>query len=423
MKALIDEIKLILNGKFIWIMLIAPLIISSAFGYVFKNNQLNEAPVAVVDMDHSDYSQQLIEKLDADQYINIKYITYNYMEPNSFLYNEDYFGVIYLPAGLEKSHAQGGQVNIGLYVDTALATATTYLRNGVTEVINAENSSVAAGKLVALGVSSAQAANFTTGLSLQTRLLYNPTNNTLMSSVIGFLNTVFLSILGGATLGIVPRMREQGVLADALRRPLSLVLRVVPYSVIATISMYLVMGCLKQIGGLRFEVNVYELWIPFLMYTIALSLLCMLVGWSASNPARAAGRITMILLPSFILSGAQIPVALLPPILQNVSHVLPLSWHFKFLRGLGFRGGDLKYFGQEIGGFLILITSFLFIIFLLMLNEMRKIRKAEKEGGLHTDAVDSTETVITTETVDGIRITKTAPATGANSGTTTPNPS
>ncbi|WP_411344647.1 ABC transporter permease [Paenibacillus sp. WLX1005] len=423
MKALIDEIKLILNGKFIWIMLIAPLIISSAFGYVFKNNQLNEAPVAVVDMDHSDYSQQLIEKLDADQYINIKYITYNYMEPNSFLYNEDYFGVIYLPAGIEKSHAQGGQVNIGLYVDTALATATTYLRNGVTEVINAENSSVAAGKLVALGVSSAQAANFTTGLSLQTRLLYNPTNNTLMSSVIGFLNTVFLSILGGATLGIVPRMREQGVLADALRRPLSLVLRVVPYSVIATISMYLVMGCLKQIGGLRFEVNVYELWIPFLMYTIALSLLCMLVGWSASNPARAAGRITMILLPSFILSGAQIPVALLPPILQNVSHVLPLSWHFKFLRGLGFRGGDLKYFGQEIGGFLILITSFLLIIFLLMLNEMRKIRKAEKEGGLHTDAVDSTETVITTETVDGIKITKTAPATGANSGTTTPNPS
>lgn len=423
MKALIDEIKLILNGKFIWIMLIAPLIISAAFGYVFKNNQLNEAPVAVVDMDHSDYSQQLIEKLDADQYINIKYITYNYMEPNSFLYNEDYFGVIYLPAGLEKSHAQGGQVNIGLYVDTALATATTYLRNGVTEVINAENSSVAASKLVALGVSSAQATNFTTGLSLQTRLLYNPTNNTLMSSVIGFLNTVFLSILGGATLGIVPRMREQGVLADALRRPLSLVLRVVPYSVIATISMYLVMGCLKQIGGLRFEVNVYELWIPFLMYTIALSLLCMLVGWSASNPARAAGRITMILLPSFILSGAQIPVALLPPILQNVSHVLPLSWHFKFLRGLGFRGGDLKYFGQEIGGFLILITSFLFIIFLLMLNEMRKIRKAEKEGGLHTDAVDSTETVITTETVDGIKITKTAPATGANSGTSTPNPS
>lgn len=423
MKAIIDEIKLILNGKFIWIMLIAPLIISSAFGYVFKNNQLNEAPIAVVDMDHSDYSQQLIEKLDADQYLDIKYITYNYMEPNSFLYNEDYFGVIYLPAGLEKAHAQGGQVNIGLYVDTALATATTYLRNGVTEVINAENATVAASKLVGLGVSSAQAANFTTGLSLQTRLLYNPTNNTLMSSVIGFLNTVFLSILGGATLGIVPRMREQGVLADALRRPLSLVLRIVPYSVIATISMYLVMGCLKQIGGLRFEVNVYELWIPFLMYTIALSLLCMLVGWSAANPARAAGRITMILLPSFILSGAQIPVALLPPILQTVSHALPLSWHFKFLRGLGFRGGDLKYFGQEIGGFLILITSFLLIIFLLMLNEMRKIRKAEKNGGLHTDAVDSTETVITTETVDGIKITKTAPAPVPTSGTTKSNPS
>ncbi len=417
MKAIIDEFKLILQGKFIWIMLIAPLIISAAFGYVFKNNQLNEAPVAVVDMDHSDYSQQLIQKLDADQYIDIKYVTYNYMEPNSFLYNEEYFGVIYLPAGLEKTHAQGGQSNIGLYVDTALSTATTYLRNGVTEVINAENATAAAGKLVAMGVSSAQATSLTTGLSLQTRLLYNPTNNTLMSSVIGFVNTVFLSILGGATLGIVPRMREQGVLAEALRRPLSLVLRVLPYSLIATISMYVVMGCLKQVGGLRFEANVFELWIPFLMYTVSLSLLCMLVGWSAGSPAKAAGRITMILLPSFILSGAQIPVALLPPILQKVSHVLPLSWHFKFLRGLGFRGGDLKYFGQELGGFIILITSFLVIIFLLMLNEMRKIRKAERDGNAHTDSIDTTTKVITSEIVSSesapikVSLTKNQPGT------------
>ncbi|WP_322907196.1 ABC transporter permease [Paenibacillus campi] len=420
MKAIIDEFKLILQGKFIWIMLIAPLIISAAFGYVFKNNQLNEAPVAVVDLDHSTYSQQLIEKLDADQYINIKYVTYNYMEPNSFLYNEQYFGVIYLPAGLEKTHIQGGQTNIGLYVDTALSTATTYLRTGVTEVINTENASTAAGKLVAMGVNSAQAANFTTGLNLQTRLLYNPTNNTLMSSVIGFVNTVFLSILGGATLTIVPRLREQGVLAEALRRPLSLVLRVVPYALIATVSMYVVMGCLKQVGGLRFEANVFQLWIPFLMYTLSLSLLCMLVGWSASSPAKAAGRITMILLPSFILSGAQIPVALLPPILQNVSHVLPLSWHFKFLRGLGFRGGDLKYFGQELGDFLILITSFLVVIFLLMLNEMRKIRKAEREGKLHTDAMDTTTKVITAESSS---TSPSASATTDASGTAKPNPS
>ncbi|WP_046228426.1 ABC transporter permease [Paenibacillus dauci] len=406
MKAIIDEFKHILNGKFIFIILIAPLIISAAFGYVFKNNQLNEAPVAVVDLDHSAYSQQLIQKLDADQYIHISYITYNYMEPNSFMYNEEYFGVIYLPSGLEKAHAQGAQTNIGLYVDTSLSTATTYLRNGVTEVIAAENSAAAANRLVAMGVSSAQATNFSTGLNLQTRLLYNPTNNMLMSSVIGFVNTVFLSILGGATLTIIPRLREQGLLKDMLRRPLSLVLRVLPYSIIATCSMYLVMGCLKQVGGLRFEANVYQLWIPFLMYAIALSLLCMMIGWSASSPAKAAGRITMILLPSFILSGAQLPVALLPPILQNVSHALPLSWHFKFLRGLGFRGGDLHYFMQEIGGFLILITCILVVIFLLMLNEMRKIRKAEKEGTLHPDEVDSTETVITSDSDSALILPK-----------------
>lgn len=400
MKAIIDEFKLILNGKFIFIIIIAPLIISAAFGYVFKNNQLNEAPVAVVDMDHSTYSQHLIEQLDADQYIDINYITYNYTDPNDFLYNEKYLGVIYLPAGLEKARAQGNQINIGFYVDTALSTATASLRTGATEVITAENSTASSGKLVAMGLNATQATNLSTGLNLQTRLLYNPTNNMLMSSVIGFVNTVFLSILGGATLGIVPRLREQGLLAGMVQKPLSIVFRVIPYSLIATASMYLVMGCLKQVGGLRFEANVFQLFIPFIMYTIALSLLCMMVGWSASSPAKAAGRITMILLPSFILSGAQIPVALLPPILQQVSHALPLSWHFKFLRGLGFRGGDLKYFSQELGGFLILITCILFVIFLLILNERRKARKAERDGvnTLPEGPTDSGTTVVTSDT-------------------------
>lgn len=117
--------------------------------------------------------------------------------------------------------------------------------------------------------------------------------------------------------------------------------------------------------------------IPFLLYTITLGLFAMALGWSAANPGKASPRLMLIILPSFMLSGAQLPVAMLPPSLQYVSNILPLTWHFKFLRGMGFKGGSLKYFIPEVGGFLILLSGLLLLIFILIALEKRKLAKSE----------------------------------------------
>lgn len=74
MKAFIEEWKLMISGKMVFIMLLVPIVVAVAFGFVFKNNQLNDASVAVVDLDHSSYSRQLINKLDASQYIDVRHV-------------------------------------------------------------------------------------------------------------------------------------------------------------------------------------------------------------------------------------------------------------------------------------------------------------------------------------------------------------
>lgn len=99
----------------------------------------------------------------------------------------------------------------------------------------------------------------------------------------------------------------------------------------------------------------------------------MALGWSAANPGKASLRLMLLILPSFMLSGAQLSVAMLPPSLQYVSNILPLTWHFKFLRGMGFKGGSLKYFIPELGGFLILLL----LIFILI--ALKKIKLAKNE--------------------------------------------
>ena len=377
MRAFIDEWKHLLSGKILFIIVLVPIVVAAAFGYIFKNSQINEAPIAVVDLDHSVYSKQLISKLDASQYVQVQRVFENEIEADLLLYNEEFLAVVYLPVGLEANRLQGKQSNIGFYVDNTLAQATGNLRTGVTEVITAENAALAAGSLKGLGLTDSQVTGMTSSMMLQQRALYNPTNSTMMSSVIGFVNTIMVSLLGSSALSIVPRLRAEGRLNNELDRPMGIFVRVIPYAIVGCVSYILSIGLLKQVGGLRFEAGMLQMIIPLLLFTLSLGLLSMVIGWTAPNPQKASGRIIFLILPSFLLSGAQLPIALLPGPLQTVSKLLPLTWHFKFMRGMGYKGGELRYFIPELGVFLVLLSGLAAILFILILMEKRKLSKEQ----------------------------------------------
>ncbi|MFD1956450.1 ABC transporter permease [Paenibacillus thailandensis] len=380
MKAFIEEWKLLISGKSVIVFIVVPILMATVFGYVFKNNQINEAPLAVVDLDHSKYSRELVGKLDASQYISVEGVFDNDIDPNMLLYNERYVAVLYLPAGLEQNRLKGAQTNIGFYVDNIVTGAVGSIRSGVSEVITTENAAVYSGTLKAMGLSDSAVAGMMTSLNLQQRTLYNPTNSTMTTSVVGFVNTAMISLLGSASLTIVPRLREAGQLGEALANPLQLVLRIVPYSLVGCVSFILSFGILKQVGGMRFEANAFEMFIPFFIYTLLLSFFAMIIGWTAANPAKAGKRSIIIILPSFLLSGANFPVLMLPEPLQFFSKLLPLFWQLEFIRGLAFRGGSLKYFIPEFGEAILLLAGMLAVVYLLVLKERRAERNMSRSG-------------------------------------------
>ncbi len=356
MKATVNEWLHLISGKFIIGALIIPLIFAGASGYLFQNGALYEVPLAVIDLDHSTFSRLLIGKIEESQYVQVCDVYDNTLDSDMLLYNEAYSGVLYLPSGLEAAWIQGKSINLGLNLDMTLPAGTNVLRNGLSEVIGTEN----------VGRNSA-------ALVLEVRPLYNPTNLPLMNMVMLFVNVSLLVFLGLSTMKIVPRLRENGDLENALVHPVGIILRTLPYTFTACIAFYLVVGVLKQVGGLRFEANWIQLSVPLFLYMLSTSLMAMLIGWSAPTETKAANRVLFITLPSFLLSGVQIPYAMLPEPMQWVNELLPLSLHFRFLRGMGYKGGELSFFVPEIGHFLFLISLFMLGIFLLMAKEIGTI--------------------------------------------------
>lgn len=275
MMQILDECRHIAKGSFIVLILIVPLAVAAAFGYVYKNNSVQEAPLAVVDLDHSTYSNQLLVKLDSSQYVKVLDVYNNFVAADMLLYNEKYSGVLYLPAGMETACIQGKSINLGLDLDMTMSAVAATVRSGVSEVIATEN-----------------ASRGLTVLALEQRSLYNPTNSTIMSTVMMFVNVIMLSFIAINTLAIAPRLRQ---------------------------------------------------------------------------------------------SGAQVPYCMLPGPLQMINQVLPLSLHFKFLRGMGYKGGQFGYFIPEIGHYLLIISLFCAVILLLMCKESLKLAKAEADSEASLD--------------------------------------
>lgn len=373
MKSLLEEIAFVARSKFVFSALILPLIIAGLFGYLFKDNQINAAKVAVIDEDNSLYSRQLINQLNASQYIDVLAVINQAVAPDHLFYNENYTGIVYLPRGLEQNRYTGKQSNIGFLVDFSIPAGSADLRAAISEVIAAENNTISMGRLKTMGLNEEQSNGLTANLSLQQRLLYNPTNDYMNLVVIGFVNIVALSLLTIHTVKIIPRLRLAGELAGEIGNPFGLLTRVLPCAITSGITLFFAMGILKWTGAFRFAGNPFEFMIPLFLYTLVSGLIGMCLGWTAENPSKAMVRGFVVVITSFLLSGIQTPTALFPVPIQQFASILPLTWHLRLTRGMGLRGGPLGYFGSEIGVYLFMIAVVVFLLALNMLKEGRNL--------------------------------------------------
>ncbi|MCY9668705.1 ABC transporter permease [Paenibacillus alginolyticus] len=380
MKSLIDEWHIATGGK-AWIsILAAPLVAALFFGLMFSRNQISEASVAVIDLDHSLYSSQIIEKIDSSQYMKVTRVNPNHETPETLLANEKEVAVVVLPEGLESQRSQGKSVPIGFLMDNAMPSALTNIRTAIQEIVATENTSVSAAKLGSLGLDASATAGILVPLSMQQRFLFNPTSSFMNSMVLGFVNIVVLMVTTSAAGAVGPRLRREGKMAEEAAHPIRLLYRAIPYAVLSAVSLMFSYGLLKQLGGLRFEAAPYVFILPLFFYTLAMSLLGMLVSWTVKDQSKISLRTSIILYPSFLVTGIQIAPSIFPKFFQWTAMPLPMNWLNKLFRGMALRGESLLSYSVEIGALLIIIGFVVFLLGLLSVKEMRMVRQTVHQG-------------------------------------------
>lgn len=367
---------------------IGPLIAAVFFGLMFSHNQINKSPVVVIDEDHSEYSRQLISKINASQYMSVKSVYASRMDPEILLANEQAVAVIMLPNQLGLRQQQGKSTNVGILMDNTMPSGLTGIRTAIQEIIQTENMTLSMTSLMHKGMDAETAKGIVSPLSLQQRMLFNPTTSYVGFMVLGFVNIIVLMITTSAAGSIAPRLRQEGKLFAYGNSPFQLWIRSVPYAVLSSISLLLSYGLLKQVGGMRFEAEPYLFIIPVVIYAFALSLLGMLIGYTAKDISKVSARTSFVLYPSFLATGIQLSPLAFPEPFQIFAWALPMNWLNRLIRGMAFRDGALTAYSKELGALLIIIGAASLFMGLLYLRETRKASPSS-ELLLNADVVPS----------------------------------
>ena len=166
---------------------------------------------------------------------------------------------------------------------------------------------------------------------------YDNAEYSFLEQSFGAISTI--SICAGGVMGlplVVSDYRNKKILKRFKVTPVSpamiLSVQVVIYTIYALVSLLLVYLTAKLIFGFQVSGNILHFISGYFLVMLSIFSIGMMVGGVAPN-TKIAGIIASILyFPMLIFSGATLPYEVMPPALQKVADVLPLTQGIKLLK-------------------------------------------------------------------------------------------
>jgi ABC-2 type transport system permease protein len=197
-------------------------------------------------------------------------------------------------------------------------------------------------------------------LDVRTRVLFNPglrSANFLVPGLIGVIMQLITMFL--TSLSIVGE-RERGTLDQLLVTPigaLGLMLgKITPYAVIGFLDFLLVLAAMQWAFHVPIAGSVPLLLILAAGFLLAALGLGLLVSSAAKTQVQAMLGVFALTLPSILLSGFFFERSLMPPVMQWLGYVIPLTYFLEILRGIILRGAGIAELWPSVAAMMVLAT-------------------------------------------------------------------
>ena len=190
-------------------------------------------------------------------------------------------------------------------------------------------------------------------LPVTTYMRHNPQLKSAYNFVPGVMGLIFILICSMMTCASVAREKEMGTLEVLLVSPIKPVYvvlsKMIPYFVISLINLATIFIISQYVLGMSIFGNLPTLLAVSVLY-IVLSLVIGLLVSTLSDSQMVALLICamVMMIPMMMLSGMLFPVENLPPVLKQISYIIPARWYIEALRKVMVEGLGMASIWKEM---------------------------------------------------------------------------
>jgi ABC-2 type transport system permease protein len=349
------------------------------FGYAI-NQDIRQAPTALVDHSDSEVSRRLAGELEATQTFRITHRPPSEMAGRRLLVKGDVKVVVVVPPDFARAYYRGRGAEVSVLVDATdptLARAVRVSANGLAERINERLQpflvqGVEGGVDWSLRAPRARGAFWAEPelihrqlISLTVLSYYNPELRTPVFVVPGLLGVILTTTMLLMTALAVVRERERGtfefLIATPVRRFELMVGKIVPYIAIGFLQIVVVLATGLVLFRVPITGSMFDLLVASVVFIAANLALGLVISSATATQLQATQVCFFFFLPSVLLSGFMFPFEAMPEPAQWLGEVLPLTHFIRIVRGILLRGSPLSDHLGEMGAMLLfLVVSLVF---------------------------------------------------------------
>ncbi|MEN6460364.1 MAG: ABC transporter permease [Syntrophomonas sp.] len=323
------------------ILLIGPFIGLLLFSGIYSAGTLKNIPTAIVDLDHSHTSRELIENLQQAENLQVAAYPASYKEAEGLLEKGKVVVGVVIPENFGKNVLLNRQTRVLTVIDGSNMIYATNASSAVLTVTRTISAQAGIKSLIARGVSPLEAQNAYQAMEFKDEGWFNPTFNYAYFLVLGLILNIWqqcctmascMNVIGETGVKSWLQIRAAGI----PKRRLFVSKSIIHITVFMAMVLPLYFICF-YILRLPINCSFGALLLFTLAFTVALHGVGTLMSSLALNAVDSTRFGMMVALPSFVLSGFTWPIESMPHFLQHLVWILPQTWFFQGLNYLSFK--------------------------------------------------------------------------------------
>lgn len=347
-----------------WLLVWGPLTASLLFVALLFRGRVNDAPIALCDLDHSPLSRQLIHQIEASPTLRIDPPVTSPEEGRRLILEGKVWAVVVIPEGFGSSLLTARQARVESYIPGTNLSMNGLIKRDLQQIISTFEGGVALQRLTMQGMAPSEARKQVEPLRMVVHPLFNPTLDYGIYLAPGFMMMVlllFLLLATITTLGIELRQGSGRACWEAAEESPTRLLagKLLPIGCIffgwAQWLLLLMWGVLK----VPFRGSLLLLEGGIILLILAYQAVgSLLVIWSANlrlSLSLGGGYGVM----AFSFSGLTFPRMAMWPLMQGMAHLFPFTPFADLLMDQTLRGAPVAEGWGALGQMALFLLLFL----------------------------------------------------------------